>query len=203
MLDNIKNKFKDYKPYINGYQRMKISSVLIPIIKKNNDYYILFQVRSSKLKFQPNEISFPGGGVEEKETPYEAVIRETVEELGTTPENIEIISQVDLLITHSNMIIHPFVGYIKDIDNLEINKDEVDHIFLVPISHLIETKPNKYENEIKTIPAENFPYEMIPNKYDHKFISGYESTVFYQYNNYVIWGITAKILENFINFLKS
>ncbi|MGL5312135.1 MAG: NUDIX hydrolase [Peptostreptococcaceae bacterium] len=201
MLDNIKNKYKGYKPYINGYQRMRISSVLIPIIKKDDNYYILFEVRSSNLKFQPNEISFPGGGVEEKETPYDAVVRETMEELGTTTNNIEIISQVDLLVTHSNMIIHPFVGYIKDIDNLNINKDEVDHIFLVPISHLMESKPDKYESEIKVVPASDFPYDIIPNKKDYKFISGYESTVFYEYKNYVIWGITAKILENFINFI--
>ncbi|MGL5348949.1 MAG: NUDIX hydrolase [Peptostreptococcaceae bacterium] len=201
MLDNIKSKLKNYKPYINGYQQMKISSVLIPIVKKDNDYYILFEVRSSNLKFQPNEISFPGGGIEAKETPEDAVIRETIEELGTTAENIELISQVDLLVTHSNMIIHPFVGYIKNIDNLNINKDEVDHIFLVPIKHLIEKEPDKYEHEVKIVPASDFPYDIIPNKHNYKFISGYESTIFYQYNDYVIWGITAKILENFINFL--
>ena len=34
MIDNIKNKFKNYKPYINGHEDMKISSVLIPIVKK-------------------------------------------------------------------------------------------------------------------------------------------------------------------------
>ena len=92
MIDNIKNKFKNYKPYINGHEDMKISSVLIPIVKKDNNYYILFEVRSSNLKFQPNEICFPGGKIDINETPYDAVIRETIEELGTTSNNIEIIS---------------------------------------------------------------------------------------------------------------
>lgn len=203
MIDNIKNKFKNYKPYINGHEDMKISSVLIPIVKKDNNYYILFEVRSSNLKFQPNEICFPGGKIDINETPYDAVIRETIEELGTNSNNIEIISQVDLLVIQSNMIIHPFVGYIKDIDNLNINKDEVNHTFLVPISYLMQTTPTSYENEIHIVRDKNFPYDILPNKQSNKFIRGYESTLFYEYDNYVIWGITAKILENFIEFLKS
>ncbi|MGL6107236.1 NUDIX hydrolase [Romboutsia sp.] len=203
MINTIKNKLKDYNPYINGYQSMKISSVLIPIVKKDNIYHILFQVRSKNLKFQPSEISFPGGGVEPNETPYDAVIRETVEELGINKTDIDIISEVDLLVTHSNMIIHPFVGYIDSLDNLNINKDEVDHIFLVPISYLLDFSPSEYKNEVKIVPSEDFPYEIIPNKNNYKFISGYESTIFYEYNNYVIWGITAKILNNFLRFISS
>mgnify|MGYP003452125138 CR=1 FL=1 len=164
-----KNKFKNYKPYINGHEDMKISSVLIPIVKKDNNYYILFEVRSSNLKFQPNEICFPGGKIDINETPYDAVIRETIEELGTTSNNIEIISQVDLLVIQSNMIIHPFVGYIKDIDNLNINKDEVNHTFLVPISYLMQTEPTSYENEIHIVRDKNFPYDIVPNKQSDKY----------------------------------
>lgn len=48
MVDNIKDikdKFSGFTPYINGYQNMKRASVLIPIIKRNNSYEILFEVR--------------------------------------------------------------------------------------------------------------------------------------------------------------
>lgn len=203
MIDSIKNKLKDYNPYIIGHQNMKISSVLIPIVKKDGIYQILFQVRSKNLKFQPNEISFPGGKIEQNETPYDAVIRETIEELGINKTDLEIISEVDLLVTHSNMIIHPFVGYINDLNNLNINKYEVDHIFFVPISYLLEFTPNEYKNEVRIVPNKDFPYDIIPNKNDYKFINGYDSTIFYEYKNYVIWGITAKILNNFLMFISS
>ncbi len=202
MIENLTNRLKDYKPYINGYKTMKRASVLIPIVKKNNSHYILFQVRSKNLKTQPNEISFPGGKIEDFETPYEAVIRETCEELGTISKNLDILSPLDLLITPGNMIIHPFVGYINDIDNLNINKDEVDHIFLVPISYLLEYKPNLYNNTVNIIPDENFPYDIIPNKNNYKFATSNYRVLFYKYENYVIWGITAKILENFLEFLE-
>ena len=104
MIEDLKHKFKNYKPYINGYKNMKRASVLIPIVKKDDTHYILFQVRSKNLKTQPNEISFPGGKIEINECPLDAVIRETCEELGTNVKNVNIISELDLLITPGNMI---------------------------------------------------------------------------------------------------
>ena len=202
MIEDLKNKLENYKPYINGYKNMKRASVLIPIVKKDNSHYILFELRSKNLKTQPNEISFPGGKIENNESPLDAVIRETCEELGTYKENLNIISPLDLLITPGIMIIHPFVGYINDIDTLNINKDEVDHIFLVPVSYLLKHDPSLYDNEVQVIPNENFPYDIIPNKKDYKFATSNYRVLFYKYKDYVIWGITAKILENFLEFLE-
>ena len=42
MIEDLKNKLENYKPYINGYKNMKRASVLIPIVKKDNSHYILF-----------------------------------------------------------------------------------------------------------------------------------------------------------------
>lgn len=201
MINTLKNKLSNYKPYINGHKNMKKASVLIPIVKKDGSFYILFQVRSKTLRSQPNEISFPGGKIEFNETPYNACIRETCEELGTCPDNIQIISELDLLITPANLIIHPYVGILNNIETLNINKDEVDHIFLVPIPYLLKYEPNYYNNEVKIIPDNNFPYDIIPNKENYKFGKGNYEVLFYQYNNYIIWGITAKILQNFLEVL--
>ena len=100
------------------------------------------------------------------------------------------------------MIIHPFVGYLNDYNNLNINKDEVDHIFLVPVSYLLEYNPSLYNNEVKIIPNDDFPYDIIPSKNNYKFATSNYRVLFYEYKDYVIWGITAKILENFLEFLK-
>lgn len=203
MFTNIKNKFQNYKPYINGFENMKRASVLLPLVKKDDSYFILFQVRSKNLRTQPSEISFPGGKIEIGEQPKYTALRETCEELGTTEDNIEIISELDLLITHMNLIVHPYVGIIHDINNLKINKDEVDHIFLAPINYLLSKPPVYYKNELEVVPDENFPYDIIPNKENYKFQKSDYSVVFYEYNNYVIWGITARILENFLNIIIS
>ena len=57
-------------------------------------------------------------------------------------------------------------------------------------------------DNIKVIPNDNFPYDIIPNKKDYKFATSNYRVLFYKYENYVIWGITAKILENFLEFLE-
>lgn len=201
MIDDLKSMFKDYKPYINGADEMKRASVLIPIVKKDDEHYILFELRSGNLNHQPGEVSFPGGKIEPDETPYDAAIRETCEELGTIKNNIEIISEMDLLITSFNYIIHPFLGYLKDAYNFNINKDEVDHTFLVPVKFLLENPPKEYTNEVEIIPSDNMPYTDLPNQKDYKFQKGKSSVLFYKYNNYIIWGMTAKILQNFLKFL--
>ena len=46
-------------------------------------------------------------------------------------------------------------------------------------------------------------YNKIPNKENYKFAQGDYPVWFYEYKNYVIWGITARILENFLDFIKS
>lgn len=52
-IEDIKNKIKDNKPYINGWERMKRSSIIIPLVKINNEICILFEVRAKKLSSQP------------------------------------------------------------------------------------------------------------------------------------------------------
>ena len=204
MIDLVHKKFKDYTPYINGHDKMNKFSVFIPLVKNElNETCILFQVRAKTLRNQPSEISFPGGRIENDETPDDASIRETCEELGFDKSNINLISELDLFVNYSNMIIHSFVGEIKNLDLININKDEVESVFLVPLKYLLETTPNYYTSSVEVIPSDDFPFELVPNKHDYKFKTSSYDIVFYKYNDYVIWGITAKILEDFIEFLKN
>lgn len=202
-MTDIKDKFKNYKPYINGYKNMKKAAVLIPLVKKDNSYSILFELRSKTMKRQPGEISFPGGIIENNESPKEACLRETLEKIGIKEEDIDIISPLDVYVSHANLIIHPYLGLIKNTDNLNLNESEVDHVFLVPLNYLLDYDVTCYTNDVKVIPKDDFPYNKIPNKENYKFAQGDYPVWFYEYKNYVIWGITARILENFLDFIKS
>ena len=202
-MTDIKEKFENYKPYINGYKNMKRAAVLIPLVKKDNSYSILFELRSKTMKRQPGEISFPGGIIENNESPKEACLRETFEEIGIKEEDIDIISPLDVYVSHANLIIHPYLGLIKNTDNLNLNESEVDHVFLVPINYLLDYDVTCYTNDVKVIPKDDFPYNKIPNKENYKFAQGDYPVWFYEYKNYVIWGITARILENFLDFIKN
>lgn len=202
MSYNLGKVFENFSPYINGAENMKKYSILIPLVKKDNKTHILFEVRSETMRSQPGEICFPGGRIENNEIPIDAAIRETCEELGISDNNIDIISPLDMFVSPFNFIVHPYVGYLKNIDDLELNKDEVSHIFLVPLDFLLQYKPLEYINTIGVTRAHDFPFDLV-GKPNYQFKTAPYTTQFYIYNDYVIWGLTAKILNNFLNILKA
>jgi 8-oxo-dGTP pyrophosphatase MutT (NUDIX family) len=198
-IENIKSKIKDIKPYINGWKRMRRSAVIIPIINVDGEVQVLFEVRSKKLNSQPGDICFPGGKIDDGETPKVAALREISEELGVS--NIEIINELDTVVRFDGIIIHPFVGVIEDVNEININKDEVDHIFLVPLDYLINHKYLEVSSKIKIDRPKDFPYDLIVNKENYKFREAGYRSLFYKYEDYNIWGITAEMLQDFLDNL--
>jgi len=198
-IENIKNKIKDNKPYINGWEKMKRSSIIIPLVEINSEVCILFEVRAKKLSSQPGDICFPGGKIDDNETPKEAGLREMFEELGI--KNIDIINELDTVVRYDGIIIHPYVGIIEDIREININESEVDHVFYVPLNYLIKHSPLEVDSKINVERTKDFPYDLIVNKENYKFRDAIYRSLFYKYENYNIWGITAEMLRNFLEKL--
>lgn len=202
-LDNIRNNFKNYEHDIQGHKKCLESSVLIPLVEIGGNLYILFQLRSKTLTMQPGEISFPGGKREKSDKDFEmTAVRETCEELGIDTDNIEIITEMDTFVAPFNLIIHPFLGMIKDTSLIKINKAEVDHIFMVPLDYFLNSEPDKFYTRVQVIPDESFPYHLIPGGRDYEFRTGDYDVLLYNYNGYIIWGITAKIIREFVHQYK-
>ena len=88
-IENIKDIFRDYRIGINGEEDMKRCSVLIPVVNIDGEDNIIFEIRNNKLNSNPGEICFPGGAIEEGETPKEAALRECFEEIGLGEENLD------------------------------------------------------------------------------------------------------------------
>ncbi|MDU5111434.1 MAG: CoA pyrophosphatase [Clostridium sp.] len=202
MLNNIIDKYRNNSAYINGWKDMKRASVIIFLAEIDGEINVLFQMRSKKMRSQPGDISFPGGKIEEGEDPKEAAIRETYEEIGLNKCDFEIVAPLNILTTHYNMLIHPYLGYIKDITKIKISRDEVDHIFFVPLEYFIDNEPLIINSEMVVKRNEDFPYERINGGKNYKFKNGLYKSLFYKYNDYNIWGITAIMLNDFINDLK-
>jgi len=196
-IDLIKNKMENVEPYINGFEDMKRAAVIVPLVEIEKEIYILFEVRAKKLKSQPGDICFPGGQIDFLETPKEAALREIYEELNL--KNIEIVKELDTLVRHNGIIIHPFLGIIKDIESLNLSQDEVDHVFYIPLDYLLNHEPLEVISKVEQKRGEDFPYELIFNGNDYKFKDGEDKILFYTYKEYVIWGITAKMLKSFFN----
>ena len=201
-MDNLIYKLKKRKAEPIGI--LNKYATLIPLIKIDNRWEIIFELRANTLKSQPGEISLPGGGLEKGESFKDAALRETVEELGIGYENLKYIGKLNYLISYGNVMIHCFLGLIDgiDIDDIKPNPDEVDHIFTVPIDFFMENPPKEYFLNIKLEDNEDFPYHLIPNGMNYPWKTGRHSILFYEYGEYIIWGYTAKMIKDFIKVIK-
>lgn len=201
MIKKIEEKLNLSPSFYNDYY--KEAAILIPLVYRAGALHLLFEVRSSKLNTQPSEICFPGGRIEAFETPERASIRETSEELNIPFDAIRIINCIDTLYTPFNQKIYPFVGELVDIDLDDItpNIDEVDEIFTVPLDYLLAQEVQSYTITSHFDIPENFPFDMIQNGKDYNWRTGTYEVLFYRYKDYVIWGITAKMLRTFLNIV--
>ena len=201
-MKNIKDKLKNIKAKPIDYD---VSfAVLVPIIEIDGELNLIYEVRSNSIT-QPGEISFPGGRIEEGESPKEAAIRETSEELLLNKRNIEIIAELNYASSKSGSFVFTFLGLIKDIDAYEIEYciDEVSEVFFVPLSFFLENQPERYYMNYYPKADKDFPYHMVNNGEDYNWGSIRYPVYFYKYYNYIIWGLTAKITYSFINELKA
>lgn len=191
---------KNHKPRISDYKEYKDFSVLIPIVTYNGQQCILFQVRSESLLNQPNEICFPGGKIESDEIPIQVAIRETCEELLIKEENLEILGEIDTLITPFNAIIYPFAAHLHDYQNT-FSKFEVQEVFYVPLDFLKSYEPKCSYLDVNMKPHEDFPFEKVQYGRDYPWAKSTYPVYFYEYEGIVIWGITARVLRNFIELV--
>lgn len=178
-------------------------AVLMPLVKVDEKLHVLFEVRSKKLGRQPSEISFPGGRVEKGETIKDAAIRETCEELNIEKSNITVLGELDFTTTANN-VVYGFVGAVDniDIDKIRYNEDEVDHIFTVPLDFFIKNEPDIHYMKLEIVTGEDFPYHLIPNGRAYDWDERGEKVCFYIYGDYIIWGMTAKFIKNFVEIFK-
>jgi len=162
----------------------KASAVLILLYLEDNEIHFFLTKRSNELEHHKGQISLPGGTQEENEELTHTALRETQEEIGINKTSISIIgSMTPLFVPVTGFMIHPFIGYSSN--KLEPTPDpsEVEAIFSVNISDLL--------NEAnQTIEKRN--------------IRGYDVEVpYFKLNNYEVWGATSMILSEFRDLIKS
>jgi 8-oxo-dGTP pyrophosphatase MutT (NUDIX family) len=199
----IKEKIKNRIP--GSTRNQHYYSVLLPLICIKEEMHLVYEVRSENLSRQPGQISFPGGRVERGEGFSQAAVRECSEELLINENKIELLGEIDYLITPFNFIIYVFVGKLnfKDLSQISVNNYEVDEIFSVPIKYFLENEVEKYSATLKSEFDDDFPYHLIPQGKKHNQKRVEYEIYFYRYKGRIIWGITAEITKNFIDIIKS
>ncbi len=116
----------------------RASAVLAPFYELDGELYTVLTRRSWQLRSHTGEVSFPGGGQDDGESLREAALREAYEEIGLDPASVEIIGELDHLMTiSSRSFIVPFVGLLARVPVLEPNPSEVDAVLHVPVRELL------------------------------------------------------------------
>ncbi len=159
------------------------AAVLLPLYHKEGEYHVLFTKRTEKVEYHKGQICFPGGARHpEDRSLADTALRETFEEIGIRPEDVEVLGELDDMGTlTSNFLITPFVALIPYPYEFVVSSDEIEELIEVPIPALLD----------KGCYREEF--------YTHQGRPYWSCT--YQYKDKVIWGATARILKQFLDLV--
>lgn len=161
------------------------AAVLIPLYQDGREWYLLLTVRTDRVVNHKGQVSFPGGAADQTDkTPVDTALRETLEETGIPPQKVQILGQMPPLASSSGFLIYPVIGKIDWPVALTLAENEVKRIFSVPLKWLAE--PENKEERLYT--RQNGTQEMV---------------IFYKpYDGEIIWGITARIISDFLDMLQ-
>ncbi|QIQ21788.1 NUDIX hydrolase [Zophobihabitans entericus] len=180
------------------------AAVFIPLVEVDQELHLLFQVRSYTLVWQPGDISFPGGKIEPSDSsPVAAACRETCEELGLSDEDLLVHGILPSFNAALGLEIFPVMGEILHPENIKINPDEVAEVFTVPVSWLLASPPQIAHMQSGSKPADDFPFNLLPNHPKEWRIRSSHAVYFYPYKQYIIWGLTAQILHAYLDVIRT
>lgn len=202
-------------PGILGRDQYSLSAILVPLISIKGEEHLLFEKRAAHIR-QGGEVCFPGGHYDSKKdgSYLDTALRETYEELGIQRDFVNIIGQLDTLVSPRGVLIECFLGAVDivGLDELILDKEEVNEVFSVPVKWFVENPPEVYHTRVETqssytdeqgntkilLPVEDLG---LPAHYKNKRGQWIYKVVLYRRDPWIIWGLTAAIVENMVNQL--
>jgi 8-oxo-dGTP pyrophosphatase MutT (NUDIX family) len=160
------------------------AAVLLLVYRHKDKLYTVLTQRAAHLASHSSQVSLPGGRIGRGESVEQAALRETEEELAVSPDCVKILGKLTpLLVSSSNHLIHPVVGWTIRKPAFLANPQEVEEILEIPVSILLKRSTMKQE-----IWHQRGIKREVP---------------FYQIQGYKVWGATAMVLSEFISVLRS
>lgn len=155
------------------------AAVLVPLYFVDRLPHLLFNLRTQQVEHHKGQIAFPGGVREIEDADLAATaLRESEEELGLTSSDVQLLGRLDDFLTVTHYVVRPFVGRIPYPFDFTPSPEEVEEVFGLSISRLME--PDGYSEQIATF-------------------EGHEHLVpYFEVEGHTIWGATGRLLHQFL-----
>jgi len=173
-----------FRPDIDSNKMALTAGVMLLLYPNPVELYIVFMQRATYPGVHSAQVSFPGGKYDhlDKDLTYTA-LRETNEEIGIKPVDIEILgSLTPLYIPISEIEVFPTVGFLSRKSAFSIDTKEVEYLIEEPVKNFLNLAIKK----IKPYSGEKYMGD-IP---------------YFDVQGSHIWGASAMILNEFIEILK-
>ena len=158
------------------------AAVLLVLYAKDGEYCVLLNKRSEEVEYHKGEISFPGGARDPEDKDFlDTALRETEEEMGIDRKDVTILGELDEVVTTSRFHVKVFVGSIAYPYKFKPSAMEIAEVLEVPI------------------PSLNDPSNL---RIETRWEDGVSvSTRSYAFKEHLIYGVTARILQQFLEVL--
>jgi 8-oxo-dGTP pyrophosphatase MutT (NUDIX family) len=114
----------------------KLSAILVPVFEEAGRAHVVLIERSRDNGTHRGDIAFPGGVLRARESPAHAALRETEEEIGVPPADVELIACLDEVATLTAFLIRPYVALLPGRPTLRVDRSEVERVLIVPLADL-------------------------------------------------------------------
>ena len=167
------------------------AAVLVALFEEAGEARVILTKRPETMPSHQGEIAFPGG---KHEPGVDAdlratALREAHEEIGLDPGLVEIVAELDHLVTVSaRFALTPYVGLLAARPTLVPDDREVDLVFDVALSELLHD--DVFREERWEVPPEML-VGVGPDRAIH----------FFELADETVWGATARILVGFLTHL--
>ena len=172
----------DFKEIISN--NPKKAGVLALFYPRNNQPYLVLMKRNSYPGVHSDQISLPGGQLEDLDVDLvETALRETEEEIGIQRSQINVVGKLtQVFIPPSNYLVQPVIGTSFHDLSFSPNPTEVQALIETPFAEFLNKK--------------NF----ITTKL---MVRGIEMEVpAYHINNEIIWGATAMMIAELVHMFQ-
>lgn len=162
------------------------SAVMMLFYPKDEMANLVLIKRNAYEGVHSSQISFPGGKAEPEDKDLAATaVRETFEEVGVVPSDIDVIMPFsDIYIPPSNFLVSPYLGISLAEPSFIPNPDEVVEIIELPLDVFLDDSI-VIETELQTSYAQRM------------------SVPAFKVGQHIVWGATAMILSELKETIKS